>query len=119
MQGWQRSFFILGHFSQVFSREFFNTATIIVVTAGSTQIIEPNLAHLVHNIVGDKDWCSQICNGGKSAINSARNKGVPVEIIHQMETETGVGGHYFIQPEYQQRITEYLKDSVFGTYKIY
>jgi hypothetical protein len=60
--------------------------TIIVVTTGTTAIIDRDLAHKVINIIGDKDKGSQISNGGLKGIEKAKERTF-VEIIPQVETK--------------------------------
>lgn len=93
--------------------------TIIVITAGTTSIIENDLAHMVYNMIGSKDWPSQVCNGGMKGIEEAKNNGADVRIIPQTETQTGIGGHYFIQPDYQSEISKFIKKEISNEYEIY
>lgn len=46
-------------------------------------------------------------------------KGFDVEFVKQNETKLGVFGHYFEQPDYQDRIAEHISDDIRGTYEIY
>ncbi len=92
--------------------------TIIVVTTGTTKIVDYDSAHKVYNIIGDKDKGSQLCNGGLSGIEKAKDR-TDVRVIPQTETQKWVGGHYFIQPNYQEAILDYLKDEVINKYEIY
>jgi len=64
--------------------------TIIVITCGTTEIIEDGLAHKVYNAIGDKDWASKICNGGMSGIQKAQER-TDVDIIEQNETQQELG----------------------------
>lgn len=90
--------------------------TVIVVTAGSTAIIEKSLACKVYNIIGDKDWPSKFCNGGEAGLAEAK-KVANIEIIEQTETMPGISGHYFVQPDYQDRIAHILTEKVFPDYE--
>lgn len=92
--------------------------TIIVVTTGSTAIINRDLAHKAYNIIGDKDKGSQICNGGLKGIEKNKEK-ADVDVIPQTETLKWIGGHYFMQPDYQTKISEFLNDKVVNEYEIY
>lgn len=93
--------------------------TIIVITAGTTAIIENDLAHKVYNVIGDKDWPSQVCNGGMGGIEAAKQKGTKIEIIPQTEIQTGIGGHYFVQPDYQIEISKFINNELITEYEIY
>lgn len=93
--------------------------TIVVITAGTTAIIENHLACEVYNIIGDKDWPSQLCNGGLSKIEKAKNEGTNVYLIPQNETQGVIGGHYFMQQDYQHEISEVLKKEIIIEYEIY
>jgi len=42
-----------------------------------------------------------------------------IEIIQQTETKTGLGGHYFIQPDYQFEISKYIKTKIRNNNEIY
>ena len=77
--------------------------TVIVITTGTTAIIDASLACQVYNVIGDKDWPSQVCNGGRDGIERARGK-ADVEIISQEEVDFVLGGHYFKQSDYQEKI---------------
>lgn len=92
--------------------------TIIVITCGTTEIIEDGLAHKVYNVIGDKDWPSKICNGGMNTIEKAGDR-AEIDIIEQNKTLPGIGGHYIMQPEYQNAIKQFIKDSVKPNYEIY
>ena len=92
--------------------------TIIVITAGSTAIIDATLAWEVYNRIGSKDWPSKFCNGGEEDVAAAEELGA-VRIIAQTETQTGVGGHYFTQPEYQDEITKIIEDKIMSNYELY
>ena len=48
--------------------------TIVVITTGTTAIIENHLACKVVNIIGDKDWPSKICNGGMLGFSLPRKE---------------------------------------------
>lgn len=92
--------------------------TIIVITAGSTAIIDATLACKVYNRIGSKDWPSKFCNGGAEDIAAAEATG-DVWIVPQTETQAGVGGHYFTQPDYQDEITSIIYDDIVNEYEIY
>ena len=92
--------------------------TIIVITAGTTAIIENGLAHTVYNIIGDKDRASQLCNGGMAQIEKAKCKAI-IQIITQSETQGLLGGHYFMQSDYQDKISKYIKNQVKRNYEIH
>ena len=92
--------------------------TIIIITAGSTTIIDADLACKVYNLIGDKDWPSQTYHGGLGDIEKAKNR-ANIEIITQNETEGVVGGHYFLQPDYQDKIRETAKRELLNVYEIY
>lgn len=93
--------------------------TIIVIPAGTTAIIENNLAHKVYNVIGDKDWPSISCNGGMDKIEAAKQSGATIEIIPQTEEQPRIGGHYFMQPNYQDAISEFIEDEITADYEIY
>lgn len=90
--------------------------TVIAITTGSTAIIDANLAFKTYNVIGDKDWPSKFCNGGESGIEEAK-KTAKVEMIEQTETEPGIGGHYFIQSDYQKRVADILMEDIFPNYE--
>lgn len=90
--------------------------TVIVITTGSTAIIDKSLACKAYNVIGSKDWPSKFCNGGEAGITEAQ-KVANIEIIEQTETMPNIGGHYFIQPDYQKRVAEILMGEVFNTYE--
>lgn len=92
--------------------------TIIVITTGSTAIIDRDLAHKVYNIIGDKDIGSKICLGGLSGIKKAQEYG-RVVLIEQNETQAWIGGHYFMQPDYQKAILDYLRTKILKNYEIH
>lgn len=92
--------------------------TMIVITTGSTAIIDENLACKVYNIIGSKDWPSKICNGGENGILEAQ-KDAYIDIVPQTETESMVGGHYFLQPDYQGKLAEIIKKDISTNYEIY
>jgi hypothetical protein len=92
--------------------------TIIVIPVGTTAIIDDNLACKVYNVIGDKDWPSRVCNGGESGIESAKERAT-VEIIEQNETDGVLGGHYFKQPEYQDKISRIINEKIANKYEIY
>lgn len=92
--------------------------TIIVVTTGTTAIIDRDLAHKVYNIIGDKDKGSQLCNGGLNRVKTAQEDG-KVNLIPQTTAQEWIGGHYFMQPDYQEAISDYLIDEVINKYEIY
>jgi hypothetical protein len=93
--------------------------TIIVITTGTTAIIKNGMACEVYNVIGDQDWPSKLCNGGLSGIENAKDEGATVYLIPQEETQTGLGGHYFVQPNYQDRIGVILKTEIIKDYEIY
>lgn len=82
--------------------------TIVVITTGATALIENDLACEVLNIIGDKDWPSLHCNGGKSGVEFAKRNGVDVQMIEQ--NEKPFCGHFFTQDEYQEKIAEFIED---------
>lgn len=92
--------------------------TIIIITTGTTAIVEKSLAHNVYNIIGDKDKGSLISNGGLSEVEKAQED-ERVVLIEQKETQDWIGGHYFMQPDYQEAILNHLKKNVSGNYEIY
>ena len=92
--------------------------TIIIIPLGTTAIIEDNLACKVFNVIGDKDLASIRCNGGLDKIKQ-QSKNASVEIIPQEQTQFGVGGHYFIQPDYQDEIKRIINNNIKGVYEIY
>ena len=91
--------------------------TIIVITAGTTQIIGDNAAHKVYNLIGEKDWPSITCNGGRASIEKAKNW-ASIRWVPQNETKFGIGGHYNNQSDYQKRISEIINDEIKGNYEI-
>ena len=92
--------------------------TVIVVTAGTTAIIDEHLACKVYNVIGSKDWPSKVCNGGVGGIEKAKET-ANVKMIQQTETEGVVGGHYFLQPDYQDKIKGLFVAEIVGEYEIY
>ncbi len=92
--------------------------TIIVVTTGTTAIIDRDSAHIAYNIIGDKDKGSQLSNGGLRGVQKAQERG-DAFLIPQNETKEWIGGHYFMQPNYQEAISGYLKLNVINKYEIY
>ncbi len=92
--------------------------TIVVITTGTTAIIENHLACEVYNAIGDKDWPSKICNKGLAGIEAAKVN-AEVEVVKQGETEVGLGGHYFMQQDYQDLISEIINGTIIGKYEIY
>lgn len=93
--------------------------TIVVITAGTTAIIDNQLAHKVYNVIGDKDWPSHVCNGGLSNIEKSKESGVRIFIIPQSETQGLLGGHYFMQLDYQKRISDIIKTEIEKAHEIY
>jgi len=91
--------------------------TIIVITTGTTSIIDEKLAHKVYNVIGDKDWPSLKVNGD-TAIAQATEQGV-LEIIPQNETLDGIGGHYSVQPDYQDKIFDITENKIIVKYEFY
>ncbi len=91
--------------------------TIIVLSEGPTTLIESNLAHRVFNIIGDQDWPSRMCTGLIKPLID--RKGFDVEFIPQKETQWGVIGHYFEQPQYQKQLAEHIQGDIGRTYEIY
>ena len=81
----------------------------MVVTLGTTAIIEDDLACKVYNIIGDKDWPSRVCNGGQSGIERA-SENATIDIISQNETQGIIGGHFFIQKEYQKTAKDVINE---------
>lgn len=92
--------------------------TIIVVTCGSTAIIEQDMAHKVYNVIGSEDWPSRLCNGGESGIER-KSENANIDIIDQKKTDGILGGHFFMQPEYQKEIGEILNKIKNEKYEIY
>ncbi len=92
--------------------------TIIVVTAGTTSIIDDDLACKVYNIIGSEDWPSKLCNGGEAGIEAAKERAT-VRLIPQNETQAGIGGHYCTQPDYQDEVSEFIEGKIVGKYEIY
>ncbi len=92
--------------------------TILVITLGTTAIIDENLACKVYNVIGSEDWPSRVCNGGLNGIERAKER-ADVEVIHQTETDGILGGHYFMQPDYQDKINEYINNEIVNKYEIY
>ena len=92
--------------------------TVIMITAGSTKWIEPKMAHKVFNLCGDKDRASVIANGGNSCFEKAEGRKL-VQIVPQGETRPCIGGHYNIQPDYQDRIKWIIDKQICGIYEIY
>jgi hypothetical protein len=81
--------------------------TVVVVTVGSTAIIESGLAYRAYNLIGDKDWPSRLCNGGEAGLLKKAAL-AQIEIVPQEEVRRGIGGHYFVQPQYQMAIAKIL-----------
>lgn len=92
--------------------------TIVVITAGTTTIIENYLACKVYNIIGDKDNASQTCIGGAVGIDLAKAR-ANIQIVPQNETQSVVEGHYFIQGDYQQKISEIMESEILRVYEVY
>ena len=74
--------------------------------------------HDAYNIIGDKDWPSQTCHGGLSGIERKKDTAY-IEIIPQTETDGIVGGHYFLQQDYQKEIQNTIKTKIAKEYEIY
>jgi RHS repeat-associated protein len=91
--------------------------TIILITAGTTQIIGKNAAHKVYNLIGNKDWPSIVCNGGRGSIERAKDW-ASVKFVPQNKTQFGIGGHYNNQPDYQNSIRGIINDHIKGSYEI-
>ena len=91
--------------------------TVVAITAGTTAVIDNDLACKVYNLIGTKDWPSKICNGGEVGIEHASEtaKIVPVK---QTETQFLIGGHYFTQPEYLKEIAKTITSMIAGEYEI-
>ena len=64
--------------------------TIILITAGSTAIVDEHLACKVYNVIGSKDWPSIVCNGGMKKIEKAKES-AKIEMIPQTETDGIIG----------------------------
>ena len=92
--------------------------TIIVITAGTTAIVDTALACKAYNVIGAKDWPSKMVLGGLDAIEKAKNR-ANIILVDQEETDGIVGGHYFLQPDYQRKIADILKEEIIGNYEIY
>ena len=92
--------------------------TVVVISVGTTTIIDKDLACKAYNIIGDKDWPSLTCNGGTQGILAAGEKANIIK-IPQTETKIGIGGHYFLQPDYQDKINEIITDEVAGNYDVF
>lgn len=92
--------------------------TIILITTGTTAIIDKDQACKVVNFIGDKDWPSQLCNGGMAGIEATRER-AKVIIIPQKEIKSLVSGHYSEQPDYQDQISTILEKEVENEFEIY
>jgi len=92
--------------------------TIIVITAGTTAIIDEHLACKAYNLIGDKDRPSQLTLGGLGAIEAAKST-ADIRIIPQTETDGIIGGHYLLQPDYQDAIQHTIQEKITGTYEVY
>lgn len=92
--------------------------TIVVISLGTTAIIEDHLACEVYNIIGNKDLASQVCNGLLFGIGK-ENPNASVEIICQGETQPNVGGHYFMQADYQFEISKIINNNIVGKYEVF
>lgn len=92
--------------------------TVIAITAGTTAIIDEHLACKVYNVIGSKDWPSILCNGGIKGVGKA-SESANVMVIPQTATEGIVGGHYFLQADYQGKIVYIFKMEIIDKYEIY
>ena len=92
--------------------------TIIVITTGTTAIIDADAAHKVYNIIGKKDWPSIECNGGKKGIAKAREKAI-IRLIPQKQVDPVIGGHYFMQSDYQIEVNDVVSEDICVSYEIY
>ena len=92
--------------------------TIIVITVGTTKIIDRDTAHKAYNIIGKKDLACRLSNGGKKGIKAAKQN-ASVVVIPQEETQGLIGGHYFSQPEYQETILKIFERCIADFYEIY
>lgn len=92
--------------------------TVIAVMVGPTELVNQGLAHKVYNIIGDKDWPSILCNGGREAIDRAVDRR-EASLIPQYETKPVIRGHYFQQPDYQNEIQYTIFTKLKGTYEIH
>ena len=70
------------------------------------------------NIIGDKDWPSKLCNGGEQGIREAQESAT-IQMVEQTETQLPIGGHYFVQPDYQEKIRKIIEGKIIGNYEIY
>jgi hypothetical protein len=59
-----------------------------------------------------------MCNGGLKGVEEAKNKATVV-IIPQTETDGIAGGHYFVQPEYQNELKKIISNNIEKFYEIY
>ncbi len=92
--------------------------TIVVITTGTTAIIEDGLACKVYNVIGEEDWPSIKCNGGRGGIEMAKGKAT-IRVIPQNKTDNLIGGHYFVQPDYQVYVGDIIDSKIKGVYEIY
>lgn len=93
--------------------------TIIPIAVGTTKIIENDAAHQVYNLIGEKDWASRICNGYFKSLTRSMNPNADIKFIPQSETQAGVRGHYFQQPDYQKSVKEIINMEIIGIYEIH
>jgi len=91
--------------------------TVLVITVGTTTIIDKDRACKVYNIIGTKDLPSKMCNGGEKGILAAKEK-AEIEMVPQTEAQFGTGGHYFLQSDYQKKIRQIIKEEIMGEYEI-
>lgn len=92
--------------------------TIVVITTGTTAIIDDHLACKVYNIIGDKDWPSIKLNGGMEKLLQPSEK-AQIEILPQTETAKIIEGHYFMQPDYQNQVLKIVNEQIMKNYEIY
>jgi len=72
-------------------------------------------------VIGDKDQASLRTNwpvGGLDSATKAAENG-NIEIIPQKQTDGILGGHYFQQTEYQDKINTIINKEIVKKYEIY
>lgn len=92
--------------------------TVIVITAGTTAIIDEGLACKAYNVIGSEDWPSKLCNGGMKGIEKAKET-AKIGMIPQTETDGVVGGHFFLQSDYQKTVADIFKKEINNEYEVY
>ena len=91
--------------------------TVVVITAGTTATLENGSACQVYDLIGSKDWPSKVCNGGKTGIQEASETATIIP-VKQTETQFLIGGHYFTQPEYLEKIADLITKKIATEYEI-